>query len=211
MDTDKAEVEETGTTGGVNQKGSDDEESCEEVIMETSEEVEVVGEKVKVAVSHEKVAEYLRSLEKTTMKVHTQAQDGGGPRNINNKALKDVTNRVQVKPTIAKASRSISKPTGAQQNNKQVKILKRVGEGISGPPNKSPFEFSASNQNNRGDGSGEGRPPDPPDIYMSTEESPTASAPNREFPSDEQNTRIRADGDLQQGEEMATKERSGAA
>lgn len=212
MDTDKTERGDTVTIGGQDQAGSDDDESCEEVVMETMEGMDTVTDRVKVAVSHDAVAEHLRPLGKTAVEVRTQDQEDGGPKNMNSRVLKEVTNKIQLKPTIAKASRSITKSNGAQYNNKQLKILKRPGEGIKGPPNKSPFELSASNRGNRATGSDEGgRPPDPPDISMDTGVASNSPAPNREPATEHRDERARAEGDSHPGDGMETEEEGGGA
>lgn len=191
MDSDAANG--AATSGDNNGAGSDGEESFEEMVMETQEEVEAEGNKVNVSVSHEKIAEHLRPLGKMRVEVHSQAHDGGGPVNFifNSKALKDVTNKVDLRPTFSTASRSISKVSRAQQS-KQVKILKRAGE--SGPPIKSPFDNSTVGRSIKTNGLGVGRPLDPPDIRMSAKDTSCPNPLNLVAASEGWDEAIRAEG-----------------
>lgn len=98
---------------------------------------------VNVAVSHAGLAENLRPLTGTKVNVCLQAHGvAGGPRKTSDKALKDLTNKPDNRPPMAKASRPITKVSGATQKE-NVKILKRAeqalrSEGIgltaAGPP-----------------------------------------------------------------------------
>lgn len=100
--------------------GSDEDESCKEVVMETAEEAEPEANSVKILFSHEGMTEHLRPIGATRRKVHTQAQvSSDGPRRKVEKMLKDVTNKLEAKPTIAKPIKPILKLSGAQQ----IKIL----------------------------------------------------------------------------------------
>lgn len=122
-------------SGGCNDPARlDDEESCEEVIMETLEETDVGASRVNVDVSHESLADHLQPLGSTSTTIRTQTKEdnNGSPKKKAEKVFKDVTNKLEVKPIIAKASRPISKSTGAQQA-KQFRILKRSGRELVGP------------------------------------------------------------------------------
>lgn len=81
--------------------------------------------------------------------MRTEAQEhNGGPRRKNEKALKDITNKLEIWPIIAKASRPMMKGNGGQLG-KEVKILKRPvkvwrADCFNGPPTKIPYDKSIS-------------------------------------------------------------------
>lgn len=139
METDKNKGMEGDLGGCEEQVGSDDDDSCEEMIMKTLDEPIMGSRRVNIVVSHKGLANQLRPLDSTstTVQIHTPDVNGGPYKRTRN-VLKEVTNKLEFRPTIAKASRPILKPTGAQQM-KQYKILKRSGEGISRTQQRAPF------------------------------------------------------------------------
>lgn len=101
------------------------------------------------------------------MNVRTQAQgETSDPKKSNSRVFRELTNKFEIRPTIAKQSKPISKGNGAQHSS-IIRILIRPGEGwrneeLNGPPSKSPFEGPNAIRKPHVDGSGQGRPPDPP-------------------------------------------------
>lgn len=157
-----------------------------EVVLETQENEGDEGGVVKLVVSNADPTDHMRPLgsmkiDTYTSSPRTQGQSGG-PRNKNEKTMKDITNRLEVRPTIAKSPKSISKLNMAQ-SFKDQRMLKRFGDvwrgdGINGPPAKSPYEKSSSCRLSNSDGLGQGKPPYPPDKSNIIEESPSPSVPH---------------------------------
>lgn len=115
METDKDHDMEADSCGQADQVGSDEEDSCEEIVMETLEEVELGAGRVNVAVSHESLAAHLRPLERTKTAVRAQAQgDCGSPTRKGDKTPNDLKNKLVLKPIIAKAPRPTAKTNSTQ-------------------------------------------------------------------------------------------------
>lgn len=96
--------------------------------METLDDEDGEGDKVKFSVSHTDLAESIHPLGKTWAEVRVQAQgNNSNPKNKTTKNLKDATNKLEPRPSIAKPSRPITKTSGGLQN-KDTRILKRPGE-----------------------------------------------------------------------------------
>lgn len=113
---DKEDKTKAVTTEFTIPEGSNDEEFWEEVVMETLEEAEVGANRVNVSVSHEGLADKLCPLGSTRASIRMQVQgESGGPTKRTDKVLKDMTNKLEVKPMFAKAFRPISKSNRAQQ------------------------------------------------------------------------------------------------
>lgn len=106
--------------------------------METLAEGGNDNRTVNVSVSHVGLTESLRSLKGMKTAVRTQAQGTSrGPRSETKKSLKDVTNKSEFRPTIAKTSRPITKVNGAQQKeNKSLEVGRKSVEGR--PKERSP-------------------------------------------------------------------------
>lgn len=136
--------------------------------METCDAAEEGGCRVNLSVSHKGLTEKLRPLGRVKMNVRTQAQEEiSSQKKSNSRVLKEVTNKYEIRPTIAKQSRPISKGYGAHQSS-VIRILKRPGEvwrdgETNRPPAKSPLIGPITIEKSHGNGSGQGRPPDPPD------------------------------------------------
>lgn len=125
-----------------------------EVIMETQQADEDDAGVVKLTVSHASMIENLWTLGATRTVIQNggpQSQvQSGGPKKSSQKTLKEITNMLDVRPTVVKNSKPGSKVNGVQIN-KEFRILKRSGEvwrgeETNGPPTKSPFERSSSNR-----------------------------------------------------------------
>lgn len=133
--------------------------------------------RVNISVSHMGLADSLRPLTGIKTNVRTSAQgDGVGSKKIAGRILKEVTNKLEARPMIAKQARPTSKANAAQTLS-GIRILKRPGEvwrnlDVIGPPMKSPFEGPNSTRRNHEDGSGLDRPPDPPDQLKSSQDCP---------------------------------------
>lgn len=148
--------------------------------------MEVEGEtmKVNVMVPHASLSKNLRSLKGTKTALRTQGHGtGGGPSNSSVKLFKDVTNKIVFRPAIAKASRSITKVSGAFQKE-NIKIPKRaevvwVNDDPNGRLKKSPPEDAVGGDAGIRNGSGYGRPPDPPDITRTQGEALSSPIPQK--------------------------------
>lgn len=142
--------------------------------METLETEEGESSRDNLSVSHVGLIDSLRPLVGTRTTIRTQAQgDIDCPKKNNRKVFKDVTNKLEVRPTIAKPSRPITKGNGAQQVT-EIRILKRPrevwrNEELNGPPSKSPFDLSNVGQKTQGKGLGQDHPLDSPDINRNLE------------------------------------------
>lgn len=87
-----------------------------EVVMETQKGINEEGDRVNVCVSHSGLAEGLRPLEKTKTEVRTQAHvNNEGPRKQSDKALRDVTNKLDPKPIIGKPTRILMRIVAGQK------------------------------------------------------------------------------------------------
>lgn len=108
-DTSEAEIRSKQKTMATNGHGG------EEVVMKSGEADEE-GACVNLSVSHDGLAEGLRPLASMKMNLWVQAQDKNrDPKENNGRNLKDITNKLEARPTIAKASRPTSTSLGAQQ------------------------------------------------------------------------------------------------
>lgn len=106
-----------------------EDQTGEEVVMETLETDEGEAGRVKLSVSHMGLAKNLHSMgggTRTEVCIQAQGQSRA-PRKKNEKVLKDVTNKLEAPPAIAEASRPIMKVNGGQQNN-DIKPLKKPGD-----------------------------------------------------------------------------------
>lgn len=152
--------------------------------METLETEEGETSKVNLSVSHVGLTDSLWPLAGTRTTLHTQVQgDIGGPEKNNGKMFMDVTSKLEVRPTIAKPFRPITKGNGAQQVA-AVRILKRPGEAwineeLNGLPSKSPFDLSNAGRKSQGDRSSQDHPPDLPDINHTLERGSCPSIPQQ--------------------------------
>lgn len=168
METDRGDDK----SGNEKEKGNVDvDESEDEVVMETLNSEEEHRERANVSISHTHLAENIRPLEKTDIVFRAQAQGtNSGPRMRSDKALKDLTNKLEPKPSIAKMARP-GPGLKSSVGNKDIKILKRPAEawrqdGSKGLPNKSPYDNSLWAKNNHMGRVDLTKPPDPPDIRM---------------------------------------------
>lgn len=149
-------------------------------VRETLGDAAVDKNRVNISVSHASLTTHMRLLTGVRTAIRFQAQEvGPGPRKVNGKAFRDVTNRLEIRPTIAKQSRPGSWGIG-EHSAGSVRILKRPPKGwggkeVGGPPFKSPFEGPLTARKPQADGSGQNRPPDPPDENKNMSESPNPS------------------------------------
>lgn len=167
METDlggATDKDDNGENQGIN--GAEN-EAADEVVMETRDNIKGEGERVKLSVSHSGLTVGLQVLEKTRLQVRTQAQaHSGGPKKKSEKTLRDVTNKLDPKPTtIAKPTRLNTKGSGSQQikDPKNLKWPEKAWrkEDPNGLPNKSPYVKPVNNPL-FANGSAKGRPPVPP-------------------------------------------------
>lgn len=87
-----------------------------------------MGSRVNLRVTHGAIAETLRPLSGTRTSLHTQAQqNNGGPKKNIRKVFRDVTNKLEPRPTIAKTPRPTTSSKAAQQAA-AIQIFKRPGE-----------------------------------------------------------------------------------
>lgn len=204
METDKNEGGTAGSSGVAEDAGTNGEEFVEEMVMETPEVGGEDADTVTITFSDMGLADHLRTLGKRKTVIQTQAQEQNeGLRRRNDKSLRDLTNKIEIRPTVAKTSRPAMKVTRAQQS-KELKILKRPrevwrAEQFNGPPNKRPFDKSISVRLNQESGSGKGRPPEPPDINILRERPSDPLASTHQTEIGERNVEIRA------GEEQGSK------
>lgn len=120
-------------------------EDKEEVVKETQMDEDVVNERVEVNVSHAGLAEGLRPLKKTNVVFNVSAQPRSeGPNSAKQWVLRDVTNSKEPSPHGPKVTRIIKGPHGLKRSI------------------KSPYEKPTAAKH-FANGSGRGRPPDPPD------------------------------------------------
>lgn len=111
-------------------KGVEGDRSGSPMDMEAPNEGEQESRSVTVPVSHAGLTENLRLLKATNVNIRIQAQGAvGDPRKTADKTLKDLTNKINNKPALAKASRPIMKVSGAMQKE-NVKILKRAEHAL---------------------------------------------------------------------------------
>lgn len=80
-----------------------------------------------ISVSHEGLVEGMRPFAGVKTSLQVQAQEkNGGPKKMNGRNLKDVTNKLEARPTISKASKVTVSGNGAHQAG-GYRILKRSG------------------------------------------------------------------------------------
>lgn len=188
MDIETASVgatdeEDNGGNHGRNLTG---EEVGKEVVMEAQEVNDAEGVRVCINASHPGLADKLRPLEKVRTSIKTQAQaSNGGPRKNMEKPLRDVTNRLDPKPVIGKATRVDTRLVAGQKRPSE--FWKK--DDPKGLPNKSLFDkvkYSAPNLFEDGPSSKDlvgaqptdraagstpikGKPPDPRNAEISVE------------------------------------------
>lgn len=119
-----------------------DEKVGEKVVMKTQQVEEEGASVVNLTVSHVGLVANLLPLGATRTVIQNGGPEpqvqSGGPKKKNEKTLKDITNKLKVRPIIAKNSKPNMKVNDAQIK-KEFRILKRSGEvwrgeGTSGPP-----------------------------------------------------------------------------
>lgn len=99
MDVDGVAVTDAGVNGSKEPVESDEDESCEEVVMETREGAHSEA-RVQMSVSHPNLADQLRPLGSTKVDIRSLGQNGsGGPRRRSEGVLKEVTNNLAMKPS----------------------------------------------------------------------------------------------------------------
>lgn len=139
----KSKLTETGGDSDKNESGENQEGdqagdgAGEEVVMKTQEGVDVEDDRVVVNVSHRALADGLHPMENTMTEIKSQAQDSkGGPRKPSENFFKDVTNKLDPKPVIGKATRILVRGMTGQKRPSGVWRK----EDLNGLPNKSSFE-----------------------------------------------------------------------
>lgn len=155
---DQSEMETDSVKDGMRtnlETHAEDQDGEEEVVMEGVEATAKVGDRVNITVSHMDLAEGLRPMGGLKMNIWVQMQDkASGSKKGSGRHLKDISNKLDLRPTIAKAPRPTQVRSEVQSNGAQ-RVLKRPGT-----PN-SPSEFVTAPKKMQSDGSGLGRPPDP--------------------------------------------------
>lgn len=147
----------------------------EAVEIETLAEDRTKKKTVNVVASHVGITEGLRPLNGIKTAVRSKTQNtSGGPRNGSERSLKDVTNKSDYRPTIAKTSKPITK-TSATQQKENIKILKRIekvwrAEPVNGAQVTNPIEASRGGLRGQATVPSGSRPPDPPDPNITTNE-----------------------------------------
>lgn len=123
-------------------------------------------DEVKLSVSHLDLTANLKPFGGTRLEITSQATNQlAGPRKSKDKALKEITNKLDVRPIKLKSSRAGSRMASGQQN-KESKSLKRVGKAwmrkyFNGPINIHSLEPIKPNTKLLLVGSSNSRPPDP--------------------------------------------------
>lgn len=107
----------------------------------------------------------------------------GGPKKVNGRNLKDITNKLEARPVIAKTSRPTSSSSGTHLAG-GYRVLKRPGEvwrseELTGPPPKSLCGDESCLKKLQADGSGLIRHQDPPDMTLSSQGDPSPKVPNQ--------------------------------
>lgn len=121
---DKAEEE------GNNGENAEELQRGSNADMEIRAEGEKGARQVNIAVSHEGLAGSLRGLKETNINVRLQTHEASiGPTRRQEKILKDVTNKSEIRPALSKASRPITKVSGANQKE-NVKLLKWAEQAL---------------------------------------------------------------------------------
>lgn len=155
-----------------------------EVVMEGVETADAGGERVNISVSHLGLAEGLRPLAGLKTNLRVQAQEhNGGLKKGSGRVMRDISNKLDVRPLISKVARPTQSSSGAQQAG-FIRILKRSGEAWRnesgfGPPPKSPSIHEGSSKKVQTEGSGLVRPPDPPDEVINVPDGSNPRSPPR--------------------------------
>lgn len=101
IETDSVRAEDDAEHGSQQMRTAMEGLTDEEVVRETQMAIDEEGNQVNLSVSHEGLAEGLRPLSSMRTNLRVQAQgSSGGPKKINGKALRDISNKLDIRPQL---------------------------------------------------------------------------------------------------------------